>query len=213
MKEYGEIQILSLFPTPVYSTDKISGMDKLEIKDVQECIRDGMAKYDISQNATTSNSYIFNTGKLTKLKEFCEYHIQQYVNKIIRPKHEVVFYITQSWINVGKPNEEHRQHSHPNSFISGCYYIKTVEDDRITFYDSSSPIKKVMRFGTNVHNPWNSDVWSVPVSNNKLLLFPSWFEHGVPINEKATTDRISLSFNVFAKGSFGDESDLTKAFI
>ena len=54
------------------------------------------------------------------------------------------------------------------------------------------------------YNIWNTFNGSIPSRNNELILFPSWLEHSVNSNEKATTDRISISFNTFAKGIFGD---------
>ena len=42
------------------------------------------------------------------------------------------------------------------------------------------------------------------------MLFPSWLSHGEEVNEKATTDRISLSFNTFVRGTLGSREDLTE---
>jgi hypothetical protein len=39
-----------------------------------------------------------------------------------------------------------------------------------------------------------------------LVLFPSWMHHGVPLNEKQTTDRISISFNTFSKTLGGNRN-------
>ena len=52
-------------------------------------------------------------------------------------------------------------------------------------------------------NIWNSGTWSFNTNHNMLILFPSWLEHGVEQNEKATTNRISLAFNTFVKGTIG----------
>ena len=57
----------------------------------------------------------------------------------------------------------------------------------------------------NECNLFNSKNWSYTVDNNILVLFPSWLEHSVGPNKKATRNRISLSFNTFAKGFFGDK--------
>ena len=47
-------------------------------------------------------------------------------------------------------------------------------------------------------------------NHNMLILFPSWLEHGVEQNEKATTNRISLAFNIFVKGTLGSRDQLTE---
>ena len=56
-------------------------------------------------------------------------------------------------------------------------------------------------------------VWSFPVATNELILFPSWLSHQVRVNEKATTDRISISFNTFVRGTFGSRKDLTELIL
>ena len=47
-----------------------------------------------------------------------------------------------------------------------------------------------------------------PMNKGELIIFPSWIRHSVPINTK-NSDRISLSFNTWAKGSLGTKDDLT----
>ena len=56
-------------------------------------------------------------------------------------------------------------------------------------------------------NIFNSFAWWIPVKENDLILFPSDLEHGV---DTVTLDhtRISLAFNVFVKGEFGNKKNL-----
>ena len=63
--------------------------------------------------------------------------------------------------------------------------------------------QELITFSPKVFNIWNSVTWFFPVNNNELILFPSWLQHKVEPNEKATTDRISISFNTFVKGPLG----------
>ena len=44
-------------------------------------------------------------------------------------------------------------------------------------------------------------------------LSPSWLSHEVELNEKATTDRISISFNIFIKGTLGDQKQLNELIL
>ena len=54
---------------------------------------------------------------------------------------------------------------------------------------------------------YNSDSWWLEVEENSLILFPSSLTHAV---EKIETDlRVSLSFNTFLKGNFGDSENMT----
>ena len=57
------------------------------------------------------------------------------------------------------------------------------------------------------YNHVNSNIFNMEVKSSELVLFPSTLKHSVPVN-KDENDRISLSFNTFSKGVFGDENKL-----
>ena len=209
MKHGGHIN--SIFPCPVYIVKRDTNLSPKEAKEIRKIIdKEGM--YKNAGNSTSNNSYIFN-GKLKKIKQFCEQQLKKYVNDIITPKEELDFYITQTWLNITKPGEYHPEHSHPNSIISGVFYISTEEDDKITFTDPNVKIKELISLEPKGYNLWNSITWFFPSITNELVLFPSWLEHRVEPNEKATTDRISLSFNTFVKGTLGGQHNNTELIL
>ena len=189
-----------VFPCPVYVVKRDSYYHPKEEKEIGDIVKEGI--HWNTGNYTSNDSYIFDT-KLKQLKQFCEQQIKIYAEKVIVPKEELDFYITQSWLNITKPGGFHHQHSHANSLISGVFYIATVEDDKITFDDPNHKIKELINFKTDNYNIWNSASWFLNIRNNELMLFPSWLSHEVELNEKATTDRISISFNTFVKGPLG----------
>ena len=199
-----------LFPCPVYIVKRDTNLSPKETKEIGKIVEEGMHKS--YGNSISNNSYIFN-GKLKKIKQFCEEQLKIYVKEVINPKEELDFYITQSWLNITKPGEHHHEHSHQNSLISGVFYISTVEDDKITFTDPSSKMKQLIHLEQEEFNSWNSTNWFFTVNNNELVLFPSWLCHRVRVNEKATTDIISLSFNTFIKGTLGTERNLTELIL
>ena len=110
-----------------------------------------------------------------------------------------------------KKDEFHHVHNHSNSIISGVFYIKVEDTDGIYFLDKTSNV-----FGTDktitlpikeTQSPYNTDIFSFGVEEGDLLLFDSKIPHGV--NKLKTDLRISLSFNIFVKGYFGREDNLT----
>jgi len=204
------IIINNLFPIPVYQTRRDSGLDSTEEKEIEDIIEEGMIKN--LNRSYSNNSYIFDT-RLYNLKEFCEQHIKTYVKKIINPTEELDFYITQSWLNVTKPGGSHQIHSHTNSIISGAFYIQTDVGQTITCYDTHKNNQPIIDLEVKELNLWNSNVFDFGVTNNQLLLFPSWLDHGVQQNEKQTKDVISLSFNTFAKGIFGKRENLNQLIL
>jgi uncharacterized protein (TIGR02466 family) len=209
-KDDDAISIVNLFPTPVYIARRDSNLILRERKEIKKIIREGMTRN--YGNASSTNTYIFNEN-LKEIKQFCEHHIKVYVEEVIKPKQELDFYITQSWLNKTEPSEYHHEHSHPNSIISGVFYIETVEDDKITFFDPNSKIKKLIKFEIENYHMWNSTSWMFPVKDSELILFPSWLNHAVEPNEKATGNRISISFNTFVKGTLGNQKGLTELIL
>ena len=198
-----KIHMISIFPSPVYITKRNVDLNLIEKTEIEDVIKEGMNRN--LYNTTTKNNYIFDTV-LYNLKKFCEEHIKIYVEQVINPENELDFYITQSWINVTRPGESHHQHWHPNSIISVVFYVQTSEEDRIFFHDPNYRMKHMILIDPKKTNPFNLDVWVSGVNMYDLVLFPSWLEHEVQVNEKQTRDRISISFNTFVKGKLGGSS-------
>ena len=205
-----EHKIYNIFPCPVYIVKRDTDLAPKEKKDIDKIVKEGMDKN--TGNSNSNNSYIFN-GKFKKIKQFCEQQLKIYVEQVINPKEELDFYITQSWLNITKPGEYHHQHSHQNSIISGVFYITTEKDDKITFIDPNAKVKELIIFEQKEYNLWNSSTWFFPSITNELVLFPSWLQHQVEVNEKAISDRISISFNTFVRGIFGNRKNLTELIL
>ena len=200
----------AIFPTSVYVVNRDSNLSSKEEIEIGEIFKEGM--YRNSGNSTSNNAYIFY-GKLGKIKQFCEQQIKIYVNETINPKEELDFYITQSWLNITKPGKDHHEHFHSNSSISGVFYISTEEADKLAVADPNFKIKDILKFEPKMFNMWNSNNWIFPVNNNELILFPSWLVHKVDPNEKATKDRISISFNTFVRGTLGNRGSLSELIL
>jgi uncharacterized protein (TIGR02466 family) len=207
--------ISDVFPCPVYIAKRNSNLDSTEEKEIEDfvTINAHLGPYTTGALAQVSdNTEIFDT-KLKNLKEFIEQHIKIYVKEIFNPKKELDFYITQSWLNVVEPGGNIATHYHANSIISGTFYVSTEEDDRITFSDPNAKVKELINFEQKGFTPWNANTWFFPANNNELILFPSWIEHEVAPNENATTDRISISFNTFVRGTLGMQDDLNELIL
>jgi uncharacterized protein (TIGR02466 family) len=218
-----ESKIVGIFPTPVYITQRETLLTSEEQKEIDEIIENGMIEsvgykeFQIPHpelRSISKNKYIFN-DKLKSIKEFCEDHIDNYVKEVIKPRKELEFYITQSWLNVSEPGGSHGSHAHQNSIISGVFYISSPVGDGISFYDPNIKIKRVIKIDPDIENPsqWSGEITTAQLVTNTLVLFPSWLDHGVPFNSEQTETRISLAFNVYFVGTIGDGSDLTELIL
>lgn len=107
--------------------------------------------------------------------------------------------ITGCWANVNAPGTGHRVHSHRNNFLSGVYYVQTLEGaDTINFFDPR-PQAGVIRPPVIEATAENTEMAVLKVGDGTLLLFPAWLQHSVDVN-RSSRPRISLSFNLMFKG-------------
>ena len=99
-------------------------------------------------------------------------------------------YYIKSWFSLFKKNNYAHVHDHSGSDISGVFYYKTNGNDGDLVFYNNNPWFKMSRCYVNYDQSWTHK----PVVG-KLLLFPSWLQHGVKTNETDDT-RISFSFNI-----------------
>lgn len=165
---------------------------------------------DNTGNLRSIDSYVFrNNSELNEIHDFCVNSINEMAREVYKPTSDLNFYITQSWLNITNTGGFHHEHSHPNSLLSGVFYISTVEDDRIHFHDESMHNRFLQQFPTEDYQSFNSSMFWFGVNNQELVMFPSYLRHSVPRNETKQT-RVSISFNTWVKGTLGSELNLTE---
>ena len=104
--------------------------------------------------------------------------------------------VTDCWANINYPGSYNRKHTHFNSMLSGVYYPRVPEnsgqlvltDPRVQAYIITLPATKKTPF-TSRH------VRRTPLAG-EFIVFPSWLEHSVEVNE-SREERVSVAFNVF----------------
>ena len=203
-----ESKINSLFPVPVY----FSNLDReLTTKELSFINKTKLDVYKNEGNTTSNDNYILNQKDFKNLKIELDLRIQDYFDKIICPANDITPYITQSWLNYTETSQYHHKHEHPNSLVSGVFYINCNEEfDKIKFFNDNT--YKVIKPETKNFNLWNSDTWWFSVKTGDIILFPSSLTHMVE-TKQGTNTRISLAFNVFIKGTVGDNKNLTELFL
>ena len=119
------------------------------------------------------------------------------------------FKITDMWSNVLKPGETHRPHTHSNNILSGVYYVDAVETSGIIFTDPR-PQAGVIQPDVNKQILDNASIIKYDSTTNRMILFPSWLQHYVPVNE-TNKNRISIAFNIMFKGLVGSSTEYQSA--
>ena len=111
--------------------------------------------------------------------------------------------ISNCWININAHKDSNVPHTHPKSFFSGVFYIKTPKKSgKLTFLNPGRNLMEWV-FDENVtdYNQQNSSIWSFEPEENMLFIFPSFLEHKVTPHMNKTEKRISISFNTELKQS------------
>ncbi len=197
--------IRQLFPEPVYFSKLDRALTKKELKILNEHKKKTTSN---AGNTTSSENYVLENKTLNNLKKDLHTKVMNYFDKVICTDNPITPYITQSWINYTKSDQFHHKHNHPNSLISGVFYISADKEvDSITFY-KPYPDERI-RLHITKPNPFNSTNLRFPVETGNVFLFPSRLVHGVD-KKKGNNIRTSLSFNVFFKGTIGNDKALTE---
>lgn len=195
------MKIHSLFPTPVaffHIERSLSQLEKLHL--CSQETRKSMG------NQMTVETNVLSKKELTGLRAFIQASLQNYLEIVYNPKTNCSLEITQSWVNYTHPGEYHHRHDHPNSVVSGVFYID-VDDNNDSIFFFNREYRQLQIFPKEF-NIFNSDSWSLPVKTGELILFPSSLPHMVTIT-KSNKVRTSLAFNTFLRGDIGNIDGLT----
>jgi uncharacterized protein (TIGR02466 family) len=85
-------------------------------------------------------------------------------------------------------------HCHPNSFLSGVYYVNTTEESGNIYFQDPRPGANMSACPVTEYTPWTLRQIAYKPTPGGMLIFPSWLYHGVGPNLSDAL-RISLSFN------------------
>ena len=168
--------------------------------------------HESTGNIKSDNDYILDDENLIDLKKFCLESVQEYISDVLGIRDEIE--IQQSWINVNKPGQNHPEHYHGNSFISGVFYLSSDQEEGSPITFKSELHKSNFSILTVPEDPFTKYYPSVAASFNypsipgELILFSSTTTHLVPTN-KSDEVRVSLSFNTYPKIPFGSKVGLT----
>jgi uncharacterized protein (TIGR02466 family) len=106
--------------------------------------------------------------------------------------------ILNGWINWQKNQGFNTPHVHPQSWFSGVYYLTfSTGAGRIFFVD---PRPQVRVEPIPLTQSKSSEIEKIReklylnISQDSLIIFPSWLEHGTEVNE--SDERVSIAFNL-----------------
>ena len=201
-------ELLQLFPIPLlicpYPVDYTKELEWIKNADCRKENKGNDNSQSVHYNRQSEDTFVLDRPELANIRAFIEAKLHQYVTQIYNSTDTLV--ITQSWLNKSGKGESHHEHQHPNSMISGVWYPQIHE--QLPPIQFRSKGQRDISLQTQKYNTFNSATFMLPMKKGELILFPSHLTHSVPANQ-SDEERISLSFNTWAKGNMGDIASLT----
>ena len=198
-----------LFPTVLWSTTELD-VDRKWLKDYTDICRKEDPIGVIKSNGGGWQSQPFTNDKWEHPKMPPE--MKNFKDKL----DEVVFDASNQmgfpksimgslWFNINGYKDYNRQHTHPNSIISGVYYPSVSEPDKMgeinfirtdggEYYIADMYIKGYLNDANQSSHIYTSASKCRIPKDGLLLLFPSWLHHDVSSN-LSKSERYSISFN------------------
>ena len=199
-------ELMQLFPTPVLICpcpfeydEELEWINKQPTRKENKNVGTGEV-----YNRQSEDTFLLDKPELSRVRQFIDSKLKEFVVNIMGSDSEMV--ITQSWLNKSGKGESHHEHKHPNSMISGVWYPQ--------IHEKMPPIQfrigqqRDVSLSIKEFNYFNSATFLLPMKMGELILFPSNLQHSVPANQ-SDEERISLSFNTWAKGSLGNDKSLS----
>jgi uncharacterized protein (TIGR02466 family) len=103
--------------------------------------------------------------------------------------------IKSCWAIVNGKMASNSVHNHPNSILSGVYYLQAPENSGVISFADPRPAAQMLVPPIVEYSLWTLPKISYKPQAGTMLLFPSWLLHGVEMNLSEEL-RISLSFNI-----------------
>lgn len=182
-----------------------------KFKSSDELLQDTLTKVKNLKWITNKYNLRSKDYHLNKRDDFKKLHkwfnkcIKQVTNEMQYPFSDIK--ITQTWANKSDIKNWHHSHIHPNSLISGIYYLTNSES--CTWLS----VKNIWNFSENSPLQINCKQEELDVVHKQsseegtLILFPSNLNHSVDDAQKNT--RYTISFNTFPSGEVGNFYNLS----
>jgi|TARA_R100000149_G_scaffold52756_1_gene22651 uncharacterized protein (TIGR02466 family) len=159
---------------------------------VHQILNNNMKK---GEGVKISNKNGFQTPNI--FHQYIHEKILEWVATVLKKeyifKKEFEIQLLNLWINQNKKYSYNDPHTHPESDLSGVYYLDVPKNSGdIYFKDFKKEFSSLNNFF--IHRDFMS-YKSIKNYKNQFLLFPSNFIHGVDIN-MTESPRVSVAFNI-----------------
>jgi len=171
-------------------------------------------------NQVTVDKFLFDSPEFADIKQACVDECKTYLNNSLNiADYYTDLKMTNSWGNVTFPGEQHHEHMHPFSVVSGVLYLDNNPSNLKLYVESSLPEvphfitrKKTFVSLESLCRDTGVDAAGNLNLKNHLVLFLSNFHHWVERDENAVLPRRSIAFNTYWQGKTGQKDDYLGSF-
>ena len=192
------------FPTPIYYND-IDNVKCIAAKEEIINAYNTLENLNILTNYSGTSSLSYSTDirdvidhfKMTNTKKLVLSECSSYINSIGISFNEIE--IIDNWVIGYKGNQFQGEHDHGyvNNYISGIFYAETAPGSSPIIFTHPNPYKKHITITNS--NPQFAESTVYEVTENRVLIFPSYLRHSVPSSSKLDGRRLALIFNARIK--------------
>lgn len=193
-----------LFPVPIYRTIIDEAIIDNSLRLVNKYLKETNMVIETGMLSTT----YYDDQKVNFLGQIENNQILDIINIEARKFFKLlgyrsnVFVEVSSWLQVNPPGSYFHRHDHYGALASGVFYLQTpLNSGDLSFYN---PIEVRRQNGVFFgplkaeQNQYNLNTVSYPPVKCNLIMFESWLQHSVGLNE-STENRISISFNIWGE--------------
>lgn len=198
VNKFMSVQIIPIFPSLVLASEVEN------FKEIKKDLVSWVKKYQLLNNncpVSGRNAWQSHTDFFKKEKSFFKYKnlIEKAISTIIISFSNKKYKITNMWINLNKPQGYNVAHTHPDSDLSGVFWINIPKNSGVLRFESPNHFtqyRAIHNSNEEIKNSLNyyHDFWLEP-SEGKIIIFSSDIKHFVETNE-SEEERISISFNI-----------------
>ncbi len=200
-----DVSVHEIFPTPIWSVDLkpdyAAALNERLLQEIEALI---------SPRPTLPPGANWQTDPtLHRLPQFAE--LVEIVEKASKGAAEFLklrardLEVTGCWANINPPGGRNSSHTHPNNFLSGVYYVATPASEGRIVFEDPRPQAYVMMPPVAEFTRHNGNNIVFDVKPGRLVLFPAWLTHSVPVNA-SEHERVSIAFNLMFRNYVAEAS-------
>ena len=197
------------FPTPVwhFTIDNYRQLNSTLLPEIEaEQQRDRLGEKWSNVLGWHSVNTLHERDRFSEFTQIIHENLREVATFLRWDLHQFSLQITTCWAMVNGKLASNSVHNHPNSILSGVYYLKAPENCGGIFFSDPRPASQMLIPPIEEFNLWTFPKVSYKAHEGTMLLFPSWLLHGVEMNMSEEV-RISLSFNIGMTPKLGVRED------